>query len=103
MKAIQYIIILFSMFFSLQTVAQKKEKTVNMDTVTYTMPLHGKHCENIIMKNIPFEKGVIKTKVNLDQQAVTVIFKKEKTNKSILERAFNKLGYKVVQAPSVKQ
>lgn len=102
MKAIQYIIILFSMFFSLQTIAQKKEKTVNMDTVTYTMPLHGKHCENIIMKNIPFGKGIKNTQVNLEKQSVTIQYRKDKTDKLTIEKAFEKLGYKAKEIKSLQ-
>ncbi|MGL4781684.1 MAG: heavy-metal-associated domain-containing protein [Bacteroidales bacterium] len=103
MKSIKYISIAFLLTISVQSFAKNKEKAIPADTVTYNMPLHGKHCENIIMKNIPYEKGVIKTKVDLDKQAVTVIFKKEKTNKSLLEKAFDKLGYKAIQVPSIKQ
>ena len=58
------------------------------------MVLHGKHCENRIMKNIPYEKGILKTVVNLPAQSVTLIFKKSKTDKTAIGKAFQKLGYK---------
>lgn len=99
MKAIKYIILILLVVTINPVAAKNKKETVAMDSVAYTMPLHGKHCENIIMKNIPYEKGVVKTTVNLDKQQVFIMFKKDKTNRPAILKAFNGLGYKAIEVP----
>ncbi|MGL5618186.1 MAG: heavy-metal-associated domain-containing protein [Tannerellaceae bacterium] len=72
---------------------KKEKKAKQKEVVVYTMALHGAHCENIIMKNIPFEKGVEDVKASAKTQTVTVTYRNDKTNKDALVKAFNKLGY----------
>lgn len=95
MKTIQSIIVAIMLFVVTNTAAYSKNTaaTLQNDTVVYTMPMHGAHCEMRIMKNIPYEKGVSKVKVDTKKQIATVIYKQNKTDKQSLVKAFNKLGY----------
>lgn len=95
MKTIQYILATVALFLFANVAAFSKnaKQEVRNDTVIYTMPMHGAHCEMLIMKNMPYEKGVSKVKVDTKKQIATIIFKQDKTNKESLVKAFNKLGY----------
>lgn len=106
MKTIKYIIASIAIFVvtTFSAFSQKAKSETKTDTVTYTMPMHGVHCEMLIMKNMPYEKGVSKVKVDTDKQIATIIFKQSKTSREALQEAFRKLGYnaKEVSADSVK-
>lgn len=75
---------------SAQSVEQINKTT---DTVVLTMALHGAHCENIIHKRTPFEKGVIKVKADASTQTVKVVFQKNKTDIQKLIEHFKRIGF----------
>ena len=77
---------------------ESKEKTKSKkETVIYTMTLHGEHCEKIVMKKIPYEKGVINVKADASTQKVTIVYNPQKTTKENLVKAFDKIGFKATE------
>lgn len=85
-------VFLFSFLFSVS--AQSVEpKTNTIDTAVFSMALHGAHCENIIHKRTPFEKGVIKVKADASTQTVKVVFQKNKTDVQKLIEHFKNIGF----------
>lgn len=59
----------------------------------YSVQLHGAHCENIIHKQMPAVKGVLKVKADAGSQTVKVTFSKQQTNTKALKAGFKKIGY----------
>ncbi|MGL5317296.1 MAG: heavy-metal-associated domain-containing protein [Bacteroidales bacterium] len=77
---------------SAQTKSKKESKK---ETVVYETVLHCKDCEDKIMKNIAFEKGVTDISTNLGAQMVKIEYRKDKTDKTKLASAMNKIGFQV--------
>lgn len=63
--------------------------------VTTNPPMSCQNCENKIKGNLRFEKGVKKIETSIPDQRVTIEYDGEKTNPEKIEKAFNKIGYKV--------
>ena len=55
--------------------------------------MHCHNCEQKIKKNIPYEKGVKDLTTNLEKQLVTVKYQADKTDKTKLKKAIEKLGF----------
>lgn len=77
---------------SAQTKSKKESKK---DTVLFETVLHCKDCEDKIMKNIAFEKGVTDIVTDIPTQTVKIEYRKDKTDKIKLANAMDKLGFKV--------
>lgn len=85
-------VVILSLSFS--GVAQTDKQSIKtIDTAVFSMPLHGAHCENIIQKRTPFEKGVIKVKADASTQTVKVIYQNTKTDVQKLIEHFKRIGY----------
>jgi copper chaperone CopZ len=54
-------------------------------------------CVNRIEKNIPFEKGVKDLQVDLENQKVEISYKSKLTSKENLQKAIEKLKFKVTE------
>ncbi|MDC1105073.1 cation transporter [Prolixibacteraceae bacterium] len=91
MKIVKSLLPLFLMFVFLSPIMAKREK--NIETVTFLCSIDCYHCKKKIMKNIPFEKGVVRVIVSIESKEVQVSFKKDKTDREKLEEAIEKLGY----------
>lgn len=61
--------------------------------VTYNCSIDCNSCKEKIMKNIPYEKGVKKVVVNIEEQLVTITYREDKNTKEGIEKAIEKLGY----------
>lgn len=66
------------------------------ELVVTTIPqMSCQNCENKIKGNLRFEKGIKKIETNLAEQRVTIEYDAEKTDPQKIEKAFDKIGYKV--------
>lgn len=93
MKAKIRIIALVALVLSgLSLKAQNKQDT---KTVTYECSMTCKSCEEKIMKNIAYEKGVRDLTVSYEQKKATVTFKTSKNTDDGIKKAIEKLGYEV--------
>lgn len=77
-----------------------QDKETGIDSALFRMTLHGAHCENIIHKRTPFEKGVVRVKADAQTQTVKVVFKTGKTDVKKLKEHFKKIGFDSEQLPS---
>ncbi len=95
------LVFIVMVLFVVNTYADDKKKQVC--EVTYNVAMDCQSCANKITKNIPFEKGVKDLNVNMDEQTVTVKYRADKTTNENLVKAFDKLGFKAVDAKSGDQ
>lgn len=80
--------LVFALFMTFSASAIKK-------TVTYKVSIDCNGCANKIKKHIPFEKGVKDLTVDMDTKQVTVIFDDKKTDVKQVQKALEKLDFKV--------
>lgn len=74
-----------------ETAAPKKE----YKKVVFSVGLHCQNCVKKVTENISFEKGVKDLEVSLEKKTVTVTYDPAKTDIAKLQKAIEKLGYKV--------
>lgn len=74
-------------------VSVKAQGTSSAVLAVYSVQLHGAHCENIIHKQMPAVKGVLKVKADAGSQTVKVTFSKQQTNTKDIKESFKKIGY----------
>lgn len=79
------------LFMGMASAFAKDDPKVKKVTYTCTVDCHS--CEEKIMKNIPYEKGVKKVEVDIENQLVTVSFREDKNNVEGIKKAIDKLGY----------
>ena len=85
------LLVLLGVLFMMPMVAQDKKK--NEEKVTFKVK--GMDCQNCLKKvekNIAFEKGVTDLECDLSNKTATVTYKKDKTDKESLVKAFDKIG-----------
>jgi len=93
MKVVQ---IIFAVVFLLgiQTVsAQVKKEATKDETVVFSVNIDCHSCEQKIVKNIPYERGVKDVDTNLEKQLVTIKFQSGRTDKNKLKKSIEKLGF----------
>ena len=84
------VIFLFVMLLSVVAVSAKDTKTVVFTTVPQ---MHCANCENVIKKNLRFEKGVKEIETSVEDQTVKVTYDPKKTDDEKLRKGFEKFGY----------
>lgn len=84
--------LLLFLFSSVSLSGQEKNKK-EIATVSFETSIDCDHCVSMIMKNIPFEKGVKDVKCDLSTKVVTIQYQKDKNKPEQLKRALEKLGY----------
>ena len=104
MRKMKLLTVSLLLFVGMASVFAKDDPKVKKVTYTCTVDCHS--CEEKIMKNIPYEKGVKKVEVDIEKQLVTVSFRKDKNTTEGIEKALEKLGYqaevkKPEEAPSL--
>ena len=92
MKKMKLLTVTLLLFIGMASVFAKNDPKVKKVTYTCTVDCHS--CEEKIMKNIPYEKGVKKVEVDIEKQLVTVSFKEGKNSTEGIKKAIDKLGYK---------
>lgn len=80
-----------------ETAAPKK----NLEKVIFSVGLHCQNCVKKVQENISFEKGVKALEVSLDKKTVTITYDPAKTDAAKLQKAIEKLGYKVESSRKV--
>lgn len=90
MKNLRYVIGVLLLLVSISTTAQKKDL---IKKVTFDVNLTCHHCEKVMMKNLPFEKGVKDVKVDLEKKEITLLFRDDKNSVALLQKAIEDLGY----------
>ncbi len=105
MKNLKLLFAIMILFIGLTTTFAK-DKKAEVKEVTYTCSVDCHACKEKIMKNIPYEKGVKKVVVDLDNKLVTVAFKEDKNSTEKIQKALEDLGYeasvKEKEAPKKK-
>lgn len=76
--------------------AKKKKDTVTF----YVEGMKCANCQKKVEKNIAFEKGVTDMKCDLKTRTVEVTYKTDKTSKTKLASAFEKIGMEAVAVDS---
>lgn len=103
MKTVKFTLMLVMLaFMASGVVAQENKKSNQLDTVVFSVALHGTHCENIIHKRTPFEKGVVKVHADASTQTVRVIYQSNKTDVQKLIEHFKNIGYEATPLKPVK-
>lgn len=92
MKALRlFLVVTMTLGIGLTVKAEKKE----LKTVLYQVELHCATCQAKVEKNIPYEKGVKSLEVNLEAKTVKVSFREDKNTIEGIQKAIEKLGFKV--------
>lgn len=78
---------LFIALITINTHAQE------VKTIMYECSFDCPSCEDKVLKNIPYEKGVKAVAVDYDNKQVTVSYKTSKNNEEGIQKALVKLGY----------
>jgi copper chaperone CopZ len=94
MKTVQIIVTAVVFLLATHAVsAQDKTGNNKNEQVVFSVNMHCHNCEQKIKKNIPYEKGVKDLTTNLEKQLVTVKYQADKTDKTKLKKAIEKLGF----------
>lgn len=89
MKKIAYILLILSLLLVLGSFGPKGHRR----TVVFSATIHCKGCQEKVMGNIPFEKGVKDVSVDLPQKTIMIVFDEAKTDTLTLAKSIRKLGY----------
>jgi len=84
--------ILCSFFLAVGTIGLQANNKKEAE-VTFTVAVHCDNCKKKIENSLPHEKGVKDLKVSVKEQSVWVKFDTGKTNKDLLRKAIEKLGF----------
>jgi copper chaperone CopZ len=99
MKKIFLLALFFAGLAAQPLLAQEKtnDKTAEL-TISTSAVCHM--CVNTIEKNFAFEKGVKSSKVNLENNTVTVVYRTDKTTAEEIKKALTKFGYQADEMPA---
>ena len=73
--------------------AQDVRNNRNEGQVVFSVNMDCHNCEQKVVKNIPFERGVRDMTTNLEKQLVTIKYQTNRTDKDKLKKAIEKLGF----------
>lgn len=90
MKATIIISILFFCLINLSLIAQEQKE---IKIIKFLTSAHSKNCKEKIEKTLAYEKGVIESELNTENQVLTVRFKPKKTNVENIKKIINNLGH----------
>lgn len=93
MKTFKLMLIAVCMLVGFNAMAQTEKKNNKESEVTFKSSIDCHSCEQKIMKNIPFDKGVKDVKVDLDKKEIKIKYRTDKTDKEKLKKSIEKLGY----------
>ncbi|GHT72485.1 hypothetical protein FACS189456_1130 [Bacteroidia bacterium] len=74
------------------------EAVVNFKTDILSM-----HCKKRVEGVIPFEKGVVDMDIHIQDGSVAVKYQSAKTSVEAIQKAIEKMGYKVNVVPTAKE
>lgn len=79
--------------FSGALVAQEKQKKKKVETIEIQSSVVCGDCEERVISNMAFEKGIKDVKVNLETKVITVTYKTAKTDEETIKKAITMIGY----------
>jgi len=87
------VLVVFLVLFLVDGYAKDNKEKGGKQSVTFSVPMNCKVCQNKVEKNIAFEKGVTDLKTDLPSNTVTVTFRTDKNTIEGLIAAFKKIGF----------
>ena len=75
-------------------------KKANEAEITFVTNLECPNCQKKVESKLPFEKGVKDMKVDLEKKEIWILYQTDKTDKTKLAEAINKLGYEAKEKGS---
>lgn len=82
-------------FLAAFTAISADAKTPKTETTQYWVSLHCVTCQQKVMDNLAFEKGVKDIKIDLEKRTVDVTYNTKKTDAATILTAIERLGYEV--------
>lgn len=82
-----------AVLFSAGVSAQDKQKKKKVETIEIQSSVVCGMCEERVIENMAFEKGVKDVKVDLETKMITIEYKTNKTDEETLKKAITKIGY----------
>lgn len=82
-----------AVLFSAGVSAQDKQKKKKVETIEIQSSVVCGMCEERVIENMAFEKGVKDVKVDLETKVITIEYKTNKTDEETLKKAITKIGY----------
>ena len=82
-----------AILFSTAISAQDKQKKKKVETIEIQSSVVCGMCEERVIENMAFEKGVKDVKVDLETKVITLTYKTNKTDEETLKKAITKIGY----------
>ncbi len=82
-----------AILFSAGVSAQDKQKKKKVETIEIQSSVVCGMCEERVLENMAFKKGVKDVKVDLETKVITIEYKTKKTDEETLKKAITKIGY----------
>ncbi len=95
MKRFALLTLLFALIVSFPLNAQDKKTKLkdNEAEVLFSVAIHCADCEAKLAAQLPFVKGVKDLKIDIDNQTIWFLYRKDKTDEKKLAEELDKLGY----------
>jgi len=103
MKKKVLLITLILLMVSTAAFAQKKHKKAETEEVTFITNLDCVKCEKKCNSTLPYEKGVLDYKLDLEKKTIFFKFDPQKTSKEKLAKSIEKLGYTALETETVEK
>ena len=84
--------VISGMMFMSSNVEARGPKT---ETVNFWVSIHCSSCQQRIMENLPFERGVRDISIDIETKSVEVVYNTKRTDSKKIRQAIEKLGYEV--------
>lgn len=70
-----------------------KKLKANESEVWYAVAIDCPSCEQKLMAQLPYIKGVKDVKIDIDKQVIWFLYRNDKTDKKVISAELEKLGY----------
>ncbi len=94
MKNFKFLTVFMMSIFMLTSVSSIFAAKKNVQKCVISTSIHCKSCVSKIEKNLRFEKGIKKFKVNFKKQTIAITYRADKTTPKALALSLTKMGYK---------
>jgi len=98
MKKLISALVLISLIFNSAAFAQKK-----IDEIKIKTSAQCEMCKTRIETAMAYEKGIVKSDLNVESKVLTVSYKTEKTSPAKIRKALNELGYDADDTQAVEK
>lgn len=93
MKGLKLLTIMMLFFASMSLNAQDKKLKANEAEVLYSVSIHCASCVTKLNAKLPYLRNIKDFKVNMADQTIWFLYKKNKTDVEKLAKELDKLGY----------